>query len=263
MILDAQCHLGEGCRYRVSSQALLELMDKNRVDRAVIVPVDQFVAVYNREGNDFILEAARRHPDRFLPMITANPWYGGKAVEEARRGFEAGAVGIKLHPGLQGFQITDEVVHPLVKLAGELDKPVYFHTGTPVTSMPLQLTELAQQFPSVKFIMGHMGFSDFWNDVADATRGAPNIYLETSAHWPSFIVEMVGTFGAQRIMYGSDTPMNLMGLEIEKITRHITKEEDLEAILHRTAESLFCAARQKPGKTANARTATGGVAHVG
>ena len=41
--------------YKVSGRDLLDLMDKNQVERAVIVPVDQYVAVYNREGNDFVL----------------------------------------------------------------------------------------------------------------------------------------------------------------------------------------------------------------
>jgi uncharacterized protein len=239
MIIDAQCNLGEGRRFRSSSRDLLALMDANQVERAAIAPVDQFVAVYNREGNDFILDHARQHPDRFLPLITANPWFGPQALTELRRGFEAGAVGLKLHPGLQGFQITDEIVRPLIEVAQAHRRPVYFHTGTPVTSMPLQLTELAQRFPEVKFIMGHMGFSDFWNDVADAAKGVGNIYLETSSHWPSFVVDMVRAIGSQRILYGSDHPMNLMGLEIEKIVRHISSKEDQENILYRTAESLF------------------------
>ena len=239
MILDAQCHLGQGCRFKVSADALLRLLDQNQVDRAIITPVDQYTAVLNREGNDLILGAARERPDRFLPMITSNPWYGPQAVEEVRRGFAAGAVGLKLHPGLQGFQIADEIALPLVAVAQEWNRPIYFHTGTPVTGMPLQLTELAQQFPDVNFIMGHMGFSDFWNDVADAAKAAPNIYLETSGHWPSFIVEMVKLFGARRVLYGSDTPMNLMAIEIEKITRHLSDPEELALVLHGTAESLF------------------------
>lgn len=239
MIIDAQCHLGDGRRFQISSRKLLTQMDANQVGRAVIAPVDQFVAVFNREGNDYILNEAREHADRFLPMITANPWFGRQAVEEVQRGFEAGAVGLKLHPGLQGFQITDEIVYPLMEMAQLQQRPVYFHTGTPVTSMPLQLTELALRFPEVKMIMGHMAFSDFWNDVADATRAAPNIYLETSSHWPSFIVEMVQTFGSERILFGSDSPMNLMELEIEKIVRHIENQNDRENILHRTAETLF------------------------
>jgi len=245
MIIDAQCNLGEGHRFQVSGRDLLDLMDANQVERAVIAPVDQYVAVYNREGNDFILGQARQHPERFLPLVTANPWFGPQALTELRRGFEAGAVGLKLHPGLQGFQITDEIVRPLVEVAQAYRRPVYFHTGTPVTSMPLQLTELAQRFPEVNFIMGHMGFSDFWNDVADAAKGVRNVYLETSSHWPSFVVDMVRAIGSKRILYGSDHPMNLMGLEIEKIVRHVASKEDQENILHRTVESLF-------GKDANA-----------
>lgn len=239
MIIDAQCNLGEGCRFRVSTRELLELMDANQVARAVVAPVDQFLAVYNREGNDYILGEARRHRERLLPLVTANPWFGPPALAEVRRGFEAGAAGLKLHPGVQGFQITDEIVWPLIDAAQAYGRPVYFHTGTPVTSMPLQLTELAQRFPEAKLIMGHMGFSDFWNDVADAAKGAPNIYLETSSHWPSFVVDMVRAVGSCRILYGSDHPMNVMSLEIGKIVRHISKKEDQHNILHRTAEALF------------------------
>lgn len=239
MIIDAHCHLGQGCRHDVTADALLRQMDANGVTRAVIVPVDQYIAVYNREGNDFILGEARQHPDRFWPMVTANPWYGQAAVDEVVRGFKAGAVGLKLHPAIQGFKITDEIVFPLIEAAGKHHRPVYFHTGTPVSSMPLQLTELAMRFPGVKFVMGHMGFSDFWNDVADAARAAENIYLETSSHWPSFVVDMVRAVGSRRILYGSDTPMNLMDLEIEKIVRHVVSAEDRENILHQTAESLF------------------------
>lgn len=239
MIIDAQCNLGEGCRYQVSSRDLLTLMDANQVARAVVAPVDQYLAVYNREGNDFVLREAREHPDRFLPMVTANPWFGRQAVEEARRGFESGAVGLKLHPGFQGFQLTDEIVYPLMEVAGICQRPVYFHTGTPITSMPLQLTELALRFPTIKLIMGHMGFSDFWNDIADAAKAAPNIFLETSGHWPSFIVEMVQLFGSERVLFGSDAPMNLLDLEIAKIVRHIEDLNSRENILCRTAETLF------------------------
>jgi len=217
----------------------LRQMDANSVDRAVIVPVDRYIAVYNRQGNDLVLGEARKHPDRLWPMVTANPWYGGEAEAEVTRGFEAGAVGLKLHPGLQGFRITDEIVYPLIEVARRHRRTVYFHTGTPVSSMPFQLTELAMRFPDVLFIMGHMGFSDFWNDVADAARAAENIYLETSSHWPSFVTDMVRAVGSRRILYGSDSPMNLMDLEIEKIVRHVDDANDRENILHRTAESLF------------------------
>lgn len=239
MIIDAHCHVGEGLEYSFSPEELLSQMDSNDVEKAVIVPTDKYFAVYNREGNNYVLSLAKKHPDRFLPMATANPWYGDKAIEELSRSFAKGAVGLYLHPFLQGFRITDKVVYLLIELAGELKKPVYFHTGTPISCMPYQLTELAMQFPQVNFIMGHMAYSDFWYEVENAANPVKNIFLETSVHCPSFIELMVRKIGADRIMYGSDAPKCFMDLEIEKIMKYVPENEDREHIFNKTIKKVF------------------------
>src|SRR5512139_3747618 len=141
-IFDAHCHLGQGLDYSITAETLLKEMDACGVERAVIVPADRQIAVANREGNDAVLEARRRYPDRLVAFCTANPWFGEAAVEEVRRAFEAGAAGLKLHPVLQGFHIIDPVARPVVEAAVARRKPVYFHTGTPVSSSPFQLSEL-------------------------------------------------------------------------------------------------------------------------
>ncbi len=239
MIIDAHCHVGEGVGYSLSPEKLLSQMNSNNVGKAVIVPTDKYLAVYNREGNDYVLSLAKKHPDRFYPMAAANPWYGGKALEELRRSFGEGAVGLKLHPFLQGFRITDEVVYPLIELADELEKPVYFHTGTPISSMPYQLTEVAMRFPKVNFIMGHMAYSDFWNDVENAVNAVKNIFLEISIYYPFLIELMVRRVGADKIMYGSDVPKCFMNLEIEKIMRYVPKNEDREYIFSKTIKNVI------------------------
>jgi predicted TIM-barrel fold metal-dependent hydrolase len=53
------------------------------------------------------------------------------AVDELKRAFDAGLVGLYLHPGRQGFHLTEAVVDPLIEVCGERGKPVYSHTGTP------------------------------------------------------------------------------------------------------------------------------------
>jgi Tat protein secretion system quality control protein TatD with DNase activity len=73
-VIDAHCHLGFGLTCSRSAEDLLKEMDGNNVARAVIVPVDRFLAVDNSEGNDQILAAARLHPERLIPFTTANPW---------------------------------------------------------------------------------------------------------------------------------------------------------------------------------------------
>ncbi len=239
MIIDANCQVGKGQDYELSADDLVGDMDANDVAKSVIVPTERFLAVYNREGNDFLLASAREHPGRLFPLATANPWYGDKAIEELKRALGAGAIGLMLHPPLQGFKIADAIVYPLIELAGELKKPVYFHTGTLGSAMPFQLAELAMQFSHVTFIMGHMAFSDVWNDVAKAAQSARNIFLETSMYWPSFIISMSRQVGPERMMFGSSVPKNSMNLEIEKITQFFTSEQDKEQILHRTARAVF------------------------
>lgn len=229
-IIDAHCHLGQGCCYSLTVDDLLRQMDDNNVASAVVVPTDRCLAVYNEEGNNEVLEAARRYPDRFIPFATANPWYGDRAISELKRAFAEGAAGLKLHPVIQGFSIIDEIAFKVVEVAIEHKKPIYFHTGTPVHSTPFQLMELAMRYPEGQFIMGHAAYADYWNDVVAAMKCVPNIAIETSQHLASFIKFLCDELGSDRFIYGSDAPKTAMKIEIEKITRYVESETDLEKI---------------------------------
>lgn len=238
-IIDAHCHIGQGCGYSLSVDELLGQMDANGVSTAVVVPVDRCIAVDNEEGNNEVLSATRSNPDRLIPFATVNPWYGDRAVGELKRAFAEGAAGLKLHPVLQGFTIVDEIVYPVVEAAIESAKPIYFHTGTPVNSTPFQLSELAMRFPEGSFIMGHVAYADYWNDVAAAVKCVPNIMIETSLHLASFIKVLCDDLGADKLIYGSDAPKTSMQIEIEKITRYVKSDTDLEMIFHANINRLL------------------------
>lgn len=229
-IIDAHCHVGQGCAYSLSVDELLRDMDANGVGCAVVVPVDRCIAVYNREGNDEVLAAARAHPDRLIPFATVNPWYGDAAIDELNRAFGEGAAGLKLHPVVQGFSIIDAISFTVVEAALKHCKPIYFHTGTPVHSTPFQLTELAMRYPEGQFIMGHAAYADYWNDVVGAVKCVPNVYVETSQHLASFVKLLCDELGADKLIYGSDAPKTAMKIEIEKITRYIEPDADRELI---------------------------------
>ena len=238
-IIDAHCHIGRGCGYSLSVDELLGQMDANAVSSAVVVPVDRCIAVDNEEGNNEVLSAARANPERFVPFATVNPWYGGRAISELKRAFAEGAAGLKLHPVLQGFSIADEIAYPVVEAAIEHRKPIYFHTGTPVNSTPFQLSELAMKFPEGRFIMGHVAYADYWNDVAAAVKCVPNIMIETSMHLASFIKTLCDDLGADKLIYGSDAPKTSMKIEIEKITRYVKSDADLDMIFHANISRLL------------------------
>lgn len=229
-IADAHCHIGSGHSYSLTADELLRRMDANGVSAAIIVPVDRCLAVYNREGNDEVLRAARANSERLIPFATANPWYGKAGLEELRRALDAGAAGLKLHPVLQGFSPIDDVVFPLVELAVEMRRPIYLHTGTPVHSTPYQVLELAAMYPEGSFILGHAAYSDYWNDLIASVKGADNLHVETSLHLASFLRVLVEQLGADRLVYGSDAPRTSMEVEIEKITRYVHDDESRRLI---------------------------------
>lgn len=233
-IIDIHCHVQP-----MADDKLLRAMDKNDIGRAWICPDRPFIAVNNRQGNIYVANAVKAHPDRFCGFAVANPWLGDKKVREMLRySRDIGLSGLKINTKLQGLTLIDEMLFPLIELAEEFDWPVYCHTGTPVTAMPLQLAELALQYPNVCFIMGHGGFSDFWYDVSDALERCPNMYLETSYISPSQIMNIIDRNGIERILFGSDWPFSDISLELKKIDLLKINDRQRQIILSENAENL-------------------------
>ena len=238
-IIDAHCHIGEGRYKRLTASELIALMDENGIEKAVVCPVEEQIILFNREGNDYVLQAVKEHPDRLIGFATVNPWYGDRAVEELRRAIGEGLRGLKLNSALQAFFINDELVYPVIEAAQDLDIPVYFHTATPVFALPLQLADLAGEFPRVNFIMGHMAATDFWIDVVPAAEMHSNIYLETSLRSPGVLRIAAEQVGVHRLMYGSDVPASCMKMELAKIDRLALSPADKERVLSGTVLELL------------------------
>ncbi len=213
-IIDCHCHLGYGHDYQQSIAKQLKEMDYFGINKAVICPVDKFLAGENKKGNDFILKAAKKFPDKFYAFATANPWFGKKAIKELKRSINEGARGIKLHPSIQGFLLCDDLVYPIVEFACEYNLPIYFHTGTPAYSQPLHVAELALRFPEAKLIMGHMGSTDYWIDAVPSAQLAANIFVDTSWSLPDKIRNAIDSLGVDRVLFGSDSPLSTYSVEI-------------------------------------------------
>lgn len=224
LTIDAYCTLGADREYDLTESALLRAMDAAGVERAVIAAVDRVLAVQNREGNEFLQRAAAAHPDRLIPSCSVNPWFGEAAVEELKRALDAGARMLVLHPFVQGFLANDELVWPLLEVAGAEVVPVYIHTGLPGNATPWHVVDLAQRFPTVDFIMGHCGATDFWNDVIEAGRAAPNIYLESSLARPFGFSRYIEALGSGKGMMGSYAPLNDLPFEWEQMRTALPPE---------------------------------------
>jgi len=160
-------------------------------------------------------------------------------VRELERAFGLGLRALCLLPPVQGFQLSDPLVDDLVALAAGRGAPIYAHTGTPVCSEPFQLTALARRHPRGRFIMGHMGYADFWTDGIEAAAAADNVWLETSLIDGDILTLAVQRLGSRRLVFGSAAPISALDIELEKVQDLDLPPEDLRRILGGNAAELL------------------------
>jgi uncharacterized protein len=239
MKIDAHVFIGDGKHLSLSIDELLRRMDDAEVAFSIASPVDHYMAVHNREGNDLLIEAVRAHPDRLAGRAVANPWYGKSAVEELKRAFSEGLTGVMLHAPYQGFRLSDHLVDPLLDVADQVNAPVYAHTGTAGLAEPLHVVELARRFPKLNFIMGHSGSSDYSEDVVFAKGFLDNVWLETSRNGPANY-NMFKNHGLQhRLVFGSSAPEYIPKIEIETLCDVFTEDIEQERIFTNNIRNVY------------------------
>jgi predicted TIM-barrel fold metal-dependent hydrolase len=256
LAIDAHCHLGEmpdghaGIRQSLPDD-LIARMDRNGIDKTMvchlILPLRERQAF--ARGNDLIVDAVRKHPDRLAGLCVINPQHGPHAQQEARRYLASGMRGIKLHPILHGFySISGPLVNPIMEIAEEARVPVVTHSDFHVTCCtPYEVARLAARFPRVTVVMLHMGIDPAGlAQIPDIVAPVANLVVDTSLtpDLPYGVyVHSVRTLGADRVLFGSDGPMvsleaNLAKLMAAEQTYGLTRDEKRQ-ILGANAARVF------------------------
>jgi hypothetical protein len=126
-------------------------------------------------------------------------------MPEARRCLEAGAVGFKLHPRAERFQLSEPAVEEIVTLAGERRLPVMVHAGRGIPALGRDAVALARSHPGARIVLAHAGISDLSWIWAEA-RGLPNLFFDTSWWNVADLTALFATVAPGQILYGSDIP---------------------------------------------------------
>lgn len=220
MIVDAHVRLGHGREVSLGVDRLLSTMDQLGIDKALVAPDERGVAYHNRAGNELVARAAATSSGRLIPYATANPWRSGDAVTELARARDAGARALNVDSVLQGFDLLDGLVNPLLDFAAENGWLVYVRTGTPPSALPLPLATLARRYPEIPFLMGRSGATDFWIDAAPALRHAANLYADTCyAPWDTVLTEFGQDpqIGPSRVVFSTDLPYTVARTELRRV----------------------------------------------
>ncbi len=169
------------------------------------------------------------------------------ALWELERIKSLGIKGIKLHPEYQNFYVDDEKLIPLYKKISQLGLIVLFHAGcdigfpAPYHCTPERLKK-ALKWLDTPVVAAHWGGYMCQEQVLEYLAGLP-LYFDTSFGYGSVLVPMVQKIvdkhGADKILFGSDTPWHRPEMEMRLIESLELTDSDKEKIYFQNAKKLL------------------------
>lgn len=218
---------------------LLDSMESNQVDVSVIAPGRREFAFENNLGNKRMEKYCKEHRNlRFWGVVT--PWSSKNGASEAARVLSEGAVGLVFDSSIQGFSLLGSEIQYLLDTIKTEKLPIYFHTGTPVLALPLQLAFLADKYPDLVFIMGRSGRTDFRTDAIPSLNQSSNILADTSHDYPDTgLLGLHSAVGSSRMVFTSDFPYESQKFGISSINRMPIGASDKAKILGLNAKEIM------------------------
>ena len=224
---------------------LLRVMDRAGVERSVLLPV----ATRPSQPESINRWTMSLDNDRLIPFGAFYPERGKNQTKELEYLAENDFRGIKLHGDYQDFYADDEHMIPVYKKCAELGLAVVLHAGFDFVSpddihvTPERMLRAADKAPDTIFVLAHMGGIRFEEQAAELLSDNDHIYVDTSYTAgrlsPDVMHDLIMSYGADRVLFGSDCPWNDPADVIALIRNSRLSEEDFKKILRTNAENLF------------------------
>ncbi|MBR1584838.1 MAG: amidohydrolase [Clostridia bacterium] len=197
---------------------------------ALAVAVD---AAHVTHINDFLISSVNAHKDFLYGFATLHPDMEDPG-REVERVLKAGMKGIKLHPDMQHFSLSEKRAEKLFA-ACEGVCPMLYHTGDKRyhNSNPSLIPPILKKYPRLQLICAHFGGYSEWDEAARCLADT-NVYVDTSS---SFFAlsrerarELIDLYGEDRVMFGTDFPMWTPQPEIDTLLSLGLSERALQKI---------------------------------
>ena len=200
---------------------------------------------------------------RLLKTSTVDPCLGEETVRAAVERWETTSdlVAIKLYPGYRHFYVDDPRLGPVYEFAHRRRIPVMIHQGDTLYpdglvkyARPIYADEVAVRYRDVNLVLCHLG-NPWIDETAELVYKNPNVYTDTSGllgppqlpYFPKMlerctrkIEELLAFVGsADRVLYGSDWPLESIATAVRVIEALDVPTEDREKILGGNARRLY------------------------
>lgn len=264
-VFDLIPQTGEYGEVNFTAEKALELMDKNDVERAVLMQGSMygFQNIYHRE-------LLKKYPDRFCPTCTIDP-YMTNAVETMEgffeEGFHAAKFEVSSGGGLMGchdpFDLAGPVMMPLYRIVNAHKGTLALDVGdlTMPSHQPLSLARIADACPDMKLVVCHLlapmegrekelelslkllDKPNVWFDIAALPKiVAPGTYPFPKVHE---VLKMAkGILGADKLLWGTDAPFAATQDSYEHLWDYLEKgdaftSEELAKVFYDNAKHVY------------------------
>jgi predicted TIM-barrel fold metal-dependent hydrolase len=200
---------------------LLEFMDREGVYRVGMVsyPAQDVMGV-GMETNEHTLKYAQANPERLLPYGGVNARFTTNAVRDVEELVDKGMRVLKIHPPHQRYPANAyrEGLSALADIYATLERlgvPVLIHTGTSIFpgarcnyGNPLELDDVALDFPDLQIIMGHGGRPFHMGEAFFILRRHKNVWFDMSGVPPKSLLDYYPKLAEleKQLLWGTDWP---------------------------------------------------------
>lgn len=194
--------------------------------------------------NEFIAREVAEKPQKLTGLGTLHPDSVDMAGDVAHI-IELGLKGVKLHPDIQAFAIDDKRCLKIYELCEKYNLPILMHTGDNRYdySNPNRLLPVLKAYEGMTVIGAHLGGYSIWQEACEAYCGIKNFYVDCSSSMPWLnkkeTLEIIRSYGADRVLFGTDYPMWNPKAEIESILSIGLDENEILSILNINAKKVF------------------------
>lgn len=182
--------------------------------------------------------------DGLLQWVIVNPLQPETYGQAGRMLQDAWCAGIKIHPEEHGYPIN---LHgrAIFEFAAKHRAVVLTHSGEK-NSLPGEIVPFANDYPEIRLILAHLGCG--WDGdpsyqvraIQASKRG--NVFVDTSSAQsilPNIVEWAVGEIGAERLLYGTDTPLYFTPMQRARIDHADICDEDKRLILRENAVRIL------------------------
>jgi len=191
----------------------------------------------NGDGNKYIFELRNKLPETVIQFLWVNPLdpqHMGNLEKNIR---EYQVKGIKLHQAWDPFTIDGSEFQLVAKVAKENRLPIFIHLYSKEETW--KLLRYVESHREGSFIIAHMLGLDIFKEHA---KNLSNLYFDTSGSERvrgQDILEAIRLFGAEHVVFGTDTPYARIDTQIEKIEQLNLSEDVKEHIFRLNARRIL------------------------